>query len=243
MPSNPLDRLLMRLPRRARVVADWVIGIAVAVAIVLALRAFVVTPYAIPTPSMEPTLRCARPGERPPPPNVSVQPGQTPPPSQGGGQGTPQNEALLRPYQCQGTEFLGFDFGDRVLVSRFIYRFRDPKRGEIVVFKPTDAAKDHCEGLDTDVLVKRLVGLPGDVLTEKHGVLYVNGKKLDEPYVKSERRDSVSGVWRIGKGEYFFMGDNRRNSCDSRIWGTVPRKNLVGPVFMTYWPPNRISAR
>jgi len=100
-----------------------------------------------------------------------------------------------------------------------------------------------CSDLNTSVLVKRIIGLPGDELVERRGVIYVNGKKLDEPYVKPDRRDTLSGSWHIGKGEYFFMGDNRKASCDSREWGTVPRKNLIGPVFMTYWPPDRISFR
>ena len=71
----------------------------------------------------------------------------------------------------------------------------------------------------------------------------VNGKKLKEPYVQSIRRDKSNGNWPVPKGWYFFMGDNRIASCDSRDWGPVPRKDLIGPVFMTYWPPNRISFR
>lgn len=235
MRRNPFDRLLQRLPRRARALVDWVVGIAIAVVIVLAARAWVATPYAIPTPSMEPTLRCASSGNpEQSTPSSSVQPGQAP-------TAPSENDDQVRAYKCQGSDFLGRNFGDRVIVNRFIYRFREPKRGEIVVFEPTDAARNRCEDMDTGVLVKRLIGVPGDVLVEKQGVLYVNGKKLDEPYVESDRRDSGRGVWRIGEDEYFFMGDNRKNSCDSRVWGTVPRENLVGPVFMTYWPPNRVS--
>ena len=231
---NPLNEQLDRLPCPARVAADWLIGITIAVAIVLAVRAWVVTPYAIPTASMEPTLHCSRSSNaKPSTPGSSVQPGQA--------QSSPGINVST--YQCQGSRLLGHSFADRVLVNRFIFSFRSPHRCEVVVFKPPRVASKMCSDLNTNVLVKRLIGLPGDELVEKSGVIYVNRKKLDEPYIKSNRRDTLSGFWQIGKNEYFFMGDNRKASCDSREWGTVHRKNLIGPVFMTYWPPERISFR
>jgi signal peptidase I len=232
--KNPLDRLLQRLPRWARVLVDWLIGIAVAVAVVLALRAWVVTPYAIPTASMEPTLHCA--GVTPTStPGSSLQPGQNP--SQ---PSTPSSQ--VSPSQCDGGSFLGIHFSDRVLVSRLSYDFGSPHRFDIVVFKPPKIAAKLCGGtFDTSVLIKRLIGLPGETVTEKHGFVYIDGKKLNEPYIKPNRRDDQTGTWKVPKGHYFFMGDNRIGSCDSRRWGSVPRKDLIGPVFMTYWPPNRIS--
>jgi signal peptidase I len=134
-------------------------------------------------------------------------------------------------------------FSDRVLANRFIYRFRDPKRGEIIVFKTPPEAAVRCGAGGT--FVKRLIGLPGDVVSERDGFVYINGKKLDEPYIQPERRDNEPPrSWpRVAPDHYFFMGDNRRQSCDSRAWGTVPRKNLIGEVFFVYWPPNRIGFR
>ena len=129
---------------------------------------------------------------------------------------------------------------DRVLANRFIFHFRSPHRGEIIVFNtPTARAEAACNAHGT--FVKRLIGLPGETVSERDGFIYINGRKLNEPYIQAGRRDHQSGRWPVGKGHYFFMGDNRRESCDSRRWGSVPRKNIIGEVFMTYWPPNRIS--
>jgi signal peptidase I len=205
---NPVDRLFPNLPHGWRVAIDWVVTIAGAVAIVLAIKAWVVNPYRIPSSSMEPTLHCAR-------------------PAQGCEAGT----------------------SDRVLANRFIYHLRDPERGEIVVFKTPALARQECGSEGT--FVKRLIGLPGEVWEERQGTVFINGKRLAEPYIRLDRRDSQTlglkdipprGKYtRIPPGHYLMMGDNRNSSCDSRRWGLVPRKNLIGKVFSTYWPPGRIS--
>jgi len=202
LPRNPLTRLTRKLPRPWRIALDWVLTIAGAVLIVLAIKAWVVNPYRIPSSSMEPTLHCAR--------TAGV-------PSTG----------------CEA------HFSDRVLANRFIYHLRDPHRGEIVVFNTPPKAAIECGAGGT--FVKRLIGLPGEKIREKDGSFYVNGKKLDDSsYIKPGRRDDRSGFWIVPKDSYFFVGDNRTQSCDSRRWGPVPRGNLIGPVFATYWPPNRI---
>ena len=136
---------------------------------------------------------------------------------------------------CQAT------FNDRIVANRLAYRFGDPKRGDIVVFRaPPATAK--CGSGEGGTFVKRLVGLPGEQVSERNGIVFVDGKALNEPYVAPAFRDRESGTWpRIAPGHYFFMGDDRVHSCDSRVWGTVSRSNLIGPVIATYWPLNRIS--
>jgi signal peptidase I len=199
---NPVTRATRGLPRGWRIAIDWVVTIVGAVAIVLAIKAWVVNPYRIPSSSMEPTLHCARPGSG-----------------------------------CEAR------FSDRVLANRFIYHFRQPHRGDIIVFKTPPLAKEKCGAGGT--FVKRLIALPDETWEEKNGVIYINGKKLIEPYIKSDRRDTGTSYppRKIPDGMYFMMGDNRTQSCDSREWGPVPRKNLIGEVFAVYWPPNRIGFR
>lgn len=131
-------------------------------------------------------------------------------------------------------------FDDRVIANRLAYDFGSPKRGQIVVFKAPPAAAT-CGNGEGNTFVKRLIGLPGDVVSERNGYVYVDGKALREPYVAPAFRDHQSGSWRIAAGRYFFLGDDRANSCDSRVWGTVPRSSLIGPVILTYWPPSRIA--
>jgi signal peptidase I len=198
---DPLGRLAPGLPRGVRVVLDWILTIGGAIVIVLALKAWVVNPYRIPSSSMEPTLHCARP--------------------------------------AAGCETR---FSDRVLANRFIYHLRNPKRGEIIVFNTPPQAKLRCGAGGT--FVKRLIGLPGETVSERDGIVYIDGQQLEEPYIKPDRRDhEPPRSWPVPKGDYFFMGDNRAESCDSRVWGPVPRKNLIGEVFFVYWPPNRLGFR
>jgi signal peptidase I len=132
------------------------------------------------------------------------------------------------------------NFSDRVLANRFLYHLRKPKRGDIIVFQAPQKALTLCGS--AGVYVKRLIALPGETWSERDGMVYINGKLLDEPWVESGRRDAETWPSRkIAEGHYFFMGDNRKFSCDSRRWGAVPRDDLIGEVFATYWPPRRIS--
>jgi signal peptidase I len=135
-----------------------------------------------------------------------------------------------------------FDGSDRVLACRVCYEVGSPRRGDIVVFNTPPRAAQACG--TGGVFVKRLIGLPGDEWSEKNGYVYIDGKKLNEPYIKSQFRDNLSyPPQKIPPGRYFMMGDNRAGSCDSRRWGTVPRHDLIGKVIATYWPPSRISVQ
>ena len=135
-------------------------------------------------------------------------------------------------------------FDDRVVANRLAYRFGDPGRGQIVVFTAPRAA-DRCGGQEGgSTFVKRIVGLPGERVSERDGAFYIDGKRLVEAYVDPAQRGHESKRWpRVASGNYFLLGDNRIHSCDSRTWGTVPRSSLIGPVVLTYWPPSRLSFR
>ena len=92
--------------------------------------------------------------------------------------------------------------------------------------------------------MKRIIGLPGETWSMRNGFVFIDGKRLEEPYIKPGRRDRESyPAQKIPEGSYFVMGDNRAQSCDSRRWGSLPEGNLIGKVFAVYWPPNRISLR
>ncbi len=135
-------------------------------------------------------------------------------------------------------------FSDRVLACRFCFHLWNPKRGDIIVFETPPLAVVRCGAGGT--FVKRLIGLPGETWEERNGYVYIDGKRLHEPYVQAKRRREDGKTYppkQIPPGQFFMMGDNRGSSCDSREWGTVPRANLIGKVFSTYWPPSRISLR
>jgi signal peptidase I len=153
---------------------------------------------------------------------------------------SPSMETTL--HCARPAEYCKGSYDDRVIANRVAYRFESPKRGQIVVFKSPASASACAPGDGGTTFVKRLIGLPGDVVSERNGTVFVNGRALHESYVDPAFRDSETHTWpRVPPGRFFFMGDDRAHSCDSRIWGTVPRSSLIGPVLLTYWPPSRIA--
>jgi signal peptidase I len=125
--------------------------------------------------------------------------------------------------------------GDRVLVNKFIYRFSEPERGDIVVFRSVEGGGED--------LIKRVVGVPGDEIAVRGGTLYVNGVRQIEPYVNKKFPDRSSFArTTVPPGHYFMMGDNRANSRDSRFFGPVPKKNIEGEAFLRFWPLDRIGS-
>lgn len=122
--------------------------------------------------------------------------------------------------------------GERLWSLKFIYRFTTPKRGEIVVFQyPLDPKRDF---------VKRVIAVAGDKVEVRNGRAYVNGNPVVEKYVKYPGGPDYPPTL-ISKGYIFVMGDNRRNSDDSRTFGPVPLKNLKGHPFLRYWPVKRTA--
>jgi signal peptidase I len=126
-----------------------------------------------------------------------------------------------------------FEVGDRLFVNKFIYRFRGPKQGEIVVFKSIEGEQED--------LIKRVVGVPGDTIILSNGMLLVNGVPKDEPYVNHQLTDLSSfGPITVPEGKVFVLGDNRANSRDSRFFGPLPVQDVEGEAFVIFWPLDRL---
>ena len=130
--------------------------------------------------------------------------------------------------------------GDKLFVNKFIYRFHLPERGDIVVFKyPVDPKKDF---------IKRLVGFGGETVEIRNGRIYVNDKPLEDPKNFGKfyyyNHDPFGGPYekiKIPENSYYVLGDNSANSTDSRFWGFVPKKNMIGKAMFRWWPPKRIG--
>jgi signal peptidase I len=191
-------------------ILELVMIVAVALGLALAIQAFLVKPYRIPSGSMLPTLKV----------------------------------------------------GQRVLVNRLGNRFNDPKIGEIVVFHPPAGAEgtgDTCGNPDNGPgsacdkptpqkasvnFIKRVVGLPGDKLSIRNGHVIRNGTRESDSYIAPCAGGSACNLPQtitVPPDHYFMMGDNRGESDDSRFWGPVPRKWIIGGAFATYWPPKQIG--
>ena len=130
--------------------------------------------------------------------------------------------------------------GQYLVVSRLsymqigdIFQLGEPQRGDIIVF-------DY-PGNPSDDYVKRIIGLPGDVVTiDEDGIVFVNGIRLAEPYIPDIAElpyRKRAGTWEVPEGTYFVLGDNRNHSSDSRTWGVLDERFIVGKAWISYWPP------
>lgn len=154
---------------------------------------------------------------------------------------------ITQPHQVNGNSmYPNFQSGEFLLTDKLSYRFGKPERGDVIIFTAPPTA--HCPvGFNCD-FVKRIIALPGERITVEKGKININGKVLDEPYqraLKFTESGNVSGSYlaegterTVPDNNYVVMGDNRPGSSDSRDWGPVAQKLIVGKVLLRYWPPN-----
>lgn len=144
---------------------------------------------------------------------------------------------IYQPVKVEGTSMMpGLTDQERIFINKYTYKLGAGAiaRDDLVVF--------HYPNDPTQSYIKRVIGLPGDSVQIVEGMVYVNGNKLDEPYVPAEYRDHVSMKKQLVPPEnYFVLGDHRSSSNDSRVWGFVDRKEIYGKAVFVYWPLDRIG--
>ena len=143
---------------------------------------------------------------------------------------------IFQPFLVRGTSMEpNFHHGDYLIIDEISYRLQDPERGEVVVFRyPHDLSQRY---------IKRVVGLPGETVEVQDGKITISGSSADpQTFTLDEDRylagGNTEGALRVklGGNEYFVLGDNRMFSSDSRIWGSLPRKDIIGKVFLRIFP-------
>lgn len=139
---------------------------------------------------------------------------------------------LVKPFTIHQISMLPtLEEGDRILINRLTYHFREPRAGDIIVFRsPLDSRED---------LVKRIVAVAGDRVAVVGGTLHVNGKAVDEPYLLEQPFAGELPETEVPPGHVFVLGDNRNNSGDSRLFGAVDEDAIIGTAFLIYWPIGR----
>lgn len=146
---------------------------------------------------------------------------------------------IAQPHKVSGSSMHpNFKNGDYIITDKLTYRIYEPRRGDIVVFKnPKDETQDF---------IKRIIGVPRDRVKIQGGYTYVNGEKLNEPYLGNLTTNPGSFLVdgreiTVEAGKYITFGDNRPASSDSREWGFITREEIIGKVFFRYWPANEIG--
>ncbi len=140
--------------------------------------------------------------------------------------------------------------GDRILVNKLSYELHGVGRGDIVVF--SRPPNENCGGPEVNDLVKRVIGLPGELVSVTGGDVYINGHRLDEKWLPASEQGvtkpgpggttySLQQPYRVPQNDYFVMGDNRTDSCDSRFWGPIAKSLIVGKVEMRVWPISSLT--
>lgn len=137
---------------------------------------------------------------------------------------------LVENYRVEGHSMMPTLADQQYLVvSKLSYRLGEPQRGDIVVFQDP-------RGVDRK-LIKRVIGLPGEMVEIRQGDVYINGQKLSEPYINGHGHYTVPAI-QIPASQYYVLGDNRGNSSDSHTWGTLSGDAIVGKAWLSYWPPD-----
>lgn len=143
---------------------------------------------------------------------------------------------LVQPHQVKGPSMLpNFKDGEYLLTEKVSYKISNPKRGDVVIFEAPPNRRDD--------YIKRIIGLPGDTVSVKEGKVYLNGQLLNEAYLPSDFQTqpgtflTENTQYKVPDDQYFVFGDNRGHSSDSRAWGPVKRKAIVGRTWLVYWPP------
>ena len=142
---------------------------------------------------------------------------------------------LYQPVKVEGTSMMPrLTDQERVFINKFIYRFESIHRGDVVVFRlPADPGKSY---------IKRVIGLPGEVVNMTQGEVFIDRQALEEPYIMPEYRGRQNfGPVEVPPGEFFLLGDRRSSSNDSRSWGTVSKNLVYGKAVFVYWPIDRLS--
>lgn len=139
-------------------------------------------------------------------------------------------------YIPSGSMLPTLEINDRLIIDKLGYKFTDPKRGDVVVFSPTDALKQQYK----DAFIKRIIGLPGETVEVKNGQVIVDGEIISEKYIAEEPQYDW-GPETVPENSYLVLGDNRNNSFDSHSWGFVPRENIIGRAIVRFWPLDRLG--
>lgn len=147
---------------------------------------------------------------------------------------------VLQPHKIKGASMEpNFPDGEYLLTDKVTYRFNEPQRGDVVVFKAPVGEGDE--------FIKRIIGLPGEKVTLKSNHIYINGKPLEESYLDKNLQTSggfflsEGATITVPEGKYFVLGDNRPHSSDSRSWGVIEKKVITGRAWLIYWPISKIG--
>ncbi len=141
---------------------------------------------------------------------------------------------VAQPFIVEGSSMEpNYHNGEYLIIDELSYAFRAPERGEVVVFRyPL---------MPSEFFIKRLIGLPGETIEIRNNKIFVNNEPIDELYLPNNFQTGPDNIVKLSGNQYFVMGDNRAASSDSRIWGTLPRKNITGKVLLRLWPLTRIG--